>query len=105
MRSVCEDLVADHVLDRADEPDLRAQRLFQHMLQKIGDGRFAVRAGDADDAHIVCRMSKPVRTEHCKRCAGIRNQHIGNLHLRLFLADDAGCAVFCSLRNILWPSV
>ena len=95
-----QDLIADHVLDRADEADLCAERFFKHVLQQIRAGRFAVRAGDSDDAHSVRRMAEPVCAERGKRRAGIGNQYIRNVCFRLFFADDADRAVFHGLGNI-----
>ena len=48
-----QDLVSDHVLDGADEADLRAEGLFEHVLEQIRARGLAVRAGDADHAHAV----------------------------------------------------
>ena len=95
-----QDLIADHILDRADEADLCAERFFKHVLQQIRAGRFAVRAGDSDDAHSVRRMAEPVCAERGKRRAGIGNQYIRNVCFRLFFADDADRAVFHGLGNI-----
>ena len=95
-----QDLIADHILDRADEADLCAERFFKHVLQQIRTGRFAVRAGDSDDAHSVRRMAEPVCAERGKRRAGIGNQYIRNVCFRLFFADDADRAVFHGLGNI-----
>ena len=95
-----QDLIADHILDSADEADLCAERFFKHVLQQIRAGRFAVRTGDSDDAHSVRRMAEPVCAERGKRRAGIGNQYIRNVCFRLFFADDADRAVFHGLRNI-----
>ena len=86
-------LVADHVLDGADEPHLRPQGLLQHALEQIRAGGLAVGAGNADDGQAVRRMAEPVRAELGQGQAGGIHQHIGAVLLRDPLADHAGRAL------------
>ena len=70
-----DDGVADAVFDRADEADLRAERLLEHMLDKAGHGRLAVRPRHADHAQALRRMAEPVAAELRQRRARIAHAH------------------------------
>ena len=98
-----QDLVADHVLDRADQTDLCAEDPFQHGFEQEGYGRLAVGSGHADHGQPLCGMTEPVCAEDRQGCAGIRHADEGNAGLRLPLAEDADRAACCGLRDKVVP--
>ena len=85
-------LIADHVLDRADQTHLRAQSLLQHGFQQVGHRGLAVGAGDAQNGHFLRRVAEPIRSQHSQRDPGIRDADVGDIDLRLPLAEHAGRA-------------
>ena len=83
-----DDGISDHVLNRADEAHLRAERLFQHCFEKVRDRRLPVRSGHAEHRHFIRRMAEPVCAKPGKCLSAIGNLYILCLLLRLALADD-----------------
>ena len=87
-----EDGVANAVFDRADEADLRAERLLEHMLDKAGHGRLAVRPRHADHAQALRRMAEPVAAELRQRRARIAHAHPRRVLRHVVLAQHTGRA-------------
>ena len=94
-----DDLAADEVLVGADEADL-VTRVLEHMLDEVGRGGLAVRAGDAEHHHAVRRMAEAVRRNLRERDARIFDNDCGNALGRL-LADHRRRALLERLRDIL----
>ena len=82
-----DDLVADHILVRADEAHLGPGLLLQNGLEEIGGGGLAVGAGDAHHGHGVRRMAEEVGAHHRQGPAGIRHLDEGNALLRCLFAQ------------------
>ena len=87
------DLVTDFILNRADESHL-VPVFRENILDDRGDGRLAVGAGYADEAHFLFRMSEPCGTEIAIFCAGIGNKQLLFAQSQIPLDDDGSCAVF-----------
>ena len=91
-----ERLISDHVLVGADEAHLGLQALFQHVFKQVGGGGFSIGAGDAHHGHRGSGISEPVPAQLCQGFAAVRDQHKGNVPLRLFLTEHAPSAFFQS---------
>ena len=73
-----EDLLADHVLVRADKAHLGPQGLFQNGLEQIGRGGLAVRSGDGHHGHAVGGVAVEIGADCRESTAGVRHPDIGN---------------------------
>ena len=87
-------LVADHVRDAADEPDLRAEGLFQDLLYEDGGRRFAVRAGDADDLHFAAGVAVEVPRGERETETAVVRLDVRHVSGGRFLAQHGGAALF-----------
>ena len=86
--------IADHILIGADQTNLCPPGLLQNSLEQIGRGGFAVGAGDRHHGHLLRGMTVEIGAQRRKAAAGIRHQHIGDLHLGHTLADHHGSPFF-----------
>ena len=89
-----QELLSDHVPVRTDEPDLRGELCFKHVLDKIARGRFAARAGDADERHFLCRLAEEITARERKPQAAVADLHVRRSVRRRVLAEHRGRAFF-----------
>ena len=80
-------LITYHITVRADKADLCVKLRFKQVLEKIGRRGLAVCAGYADDGHLRGGVAKIVAAEYRKSIAAVCHNDIGNVNLRLFLAN------------------
>ena len=96
-------LAADHVLDGADQADLRPGLLLEDALDEVGRGRLAARAGHADHRQLARGVAVPVRADHGQRAARGRDHGVGQAALDLMLADSADRALLLRHGDISVP--
>ena len=92
-------LAADHILDRADQADLCTEAVLQHMLEQIGRGGLAVRAGQADHDHLLRRAAKPVCRGQRECTPRIVHAHIRDRLLRRMLTEHRSRAALHRLGD------
>ena len=94
-----QDLIPDHILDRADEADLRAEGPLEDVLEQIGRGGLSVRTGHADHRHMLRRPAEPVGRHERQRPPRRWDDDIRNVRLRHPLTEDRSRAALHSLRD------
>ena len=89
-----QELLSDHVPVRADEPDLRVELRFEHVLDKIARGRLSARAGDADEGHLLHRIAEEIAACEREPQAAVADLDVGRSVRGRILAEDGRRAFF-----------
>ncbi|GBE24509.1 hypothetical protein BMS3Bbin02_00782 [bacterium BMS3Bbin02] len=62
----------------------------KHAVEHVGDGRFAVRTGDADHHHVASRRPMDCCGYRSEEAARVRHNDLGHLYRNTFLNEDRG---------------
>ena len=91
--------ISDLVFHGADKADLCPTCLFQHLLQKKGNGSLSVGACYTDHGHAFCRMTVEITTDQRKRLPVRFHQNVRDIPFRSFRRYHCGSAFFQSHRD------